>query len=262
MKLLTLNTHSLMEKDYETKLKKLANVIIERDIDLIALQEIMQPINGKILNSSDSIPLKEGNYALSVLDELKQKGYEYDLFFHGFKKSYDKFDEGLAIISKNKIEEKAIINLPPFGDYNNWKTRKAIGAKINNKWYFCVHMGWWDDEKAPFKIQLEALLKSLPLDNEVYIMGDFNSLADEKGKGYECVIKSGLYDTYLLANKKDEGTTALSQIDGWERDKDPKKMRIDYIFTNRKIKVESSLVIFNGKNEDIISDHYGIIVTL
>lgn len=37
-------------------------------------------------------------------------------------------------------------------------------------------------------------------------------------------------------------------------------MRIDYIWTSRKVPVRSSRVIFNGSYEPIVSDHYGIIV--
>ncbi len=252
-----------MEPSYETKLKILVNAIISRNIDVIALQEIMQPINGaEILKDSFGVPIKEGNYAKRVIDELKKNGYEYYLFWHGFKKSYDRFDEGLAIISKCKFESKSIITLTPFDEYYNWKTRKAIGAKINNKWYFCVHMGWWDDDEAPFEQQFKNLVCNLPPNEEIYLMGDFNSEAGEKNKGYDSVVNGGFYDTYNLALKKDKGVTAHSQIDGWDKEKILRKMRIDYIFTNRNKKIESSFVIFNGVNEDIISDHYGIIVTL
>lgn len=254
MKLLTLNTHSLIEQNFQSNVKVLANAIVSKNIEVIALQEVMQTISENALN--------EDNYAKLLVNELKEKGCEYNLVWHGFKKSYNKFEEGLAIISKQKIEAKAIITLTPFDDYNNWKTRKSIGVKINNKWYFCVHMGWWDDNQAPFMNQFQKLLSELPQNEEIYLMGDFNSEAGEREKGYDYVIKNGFYDTYTLAQEKDDGTTAHSQIDGWEKEQKLRKMRIDYIFTNRKQKILSSHTIFNGINEKIISDHYGIIVTL
>ena len=57
------------------------------------------------------------------------------------------------------------------------------------------------------------------------------------------------------------GITVPDVIDGW-RDKVVEKngMRIDYIFSNKPINIKSHNIIFNGKNEDIISDHFGIIV--
>ena len=59
-----------------------------------------------------------------------------------------------------------------------------------------------------------------------------------------------------MAEKKDDGITVEKNIDGWKDSKN--EMRIDYIFTNKEIKVKESKVIFNGKNYPIVSDHFGI----
>ncbi|MBQ8146577.1 MAG: endonuclease/exonuclease/phosphatase family protein [Clostridia bacterium] len=263
MKLLTLNTHSLMESNHESNYKILANVIEKRNIDIIALQEIMQPINGATMcNDCLGIPLKKGNYASLIMDELNKNGIKYNLLWLGFKKSYNSFDEGLAIICKGHIEETRAITLTPFDDYNNWKTRKALGAKIDGKWYICVHMGWWDDKEAPFEQQFCSLVNELPVNEEIYLLGDFNLEENQKNEGYDLVISKGFYDTYSLALDKDNGMTAHSQIDGWNKEKKQRQMRIDYIFTNKMKKIQSSFTIFNGENEEIISDHFGIIVTL
>lgn len=37
-----------------------------------------------------------------------------------------------------------------------------------------------------------------------------------------------------------------------------KDMRLDIIFTNKNIDVEYYNVIFNGKNKEKVSDHYGV----
>ena len=47
MKLLTLNTHSLEEKDYEKKLKIFTEEILKEKPDVIALQEVNQPLDGE-----------------------------------------------------------------------------------------------------------------------------------------------------------------------------------------------------------------------
>ena len=62
-----------------------------------------------------------------------------------------------------------------------------------------------------------------------------------------------------MAKEQDNGVTVRGAIDGW-RDGAITDMRIDYIFTNRKVSIKSSKVIFNGINEEKVSDHYGVIV--
>lgn len=46
-------------------------------------------------------------------------------------------------------------------------------------------------------------------------MGDFNSLDNVKGEGYELICNSGWKDTYVLAEEKDDGITVEEEIDGW-----------------------------------------------
>lgn len=259
MKFLTLNTHSLMEKEYEKKLNVLVDAIVKFRFDVIALQEIMQPINNCDNNlqhiNVGKIPLKAGNHGANIVEALKRRGYKYNLMWLGFKKSYDKFDEGLAMITPYEIEEFKAVTLTPFDDYENWKTRKAIGAKIKGEWFYCVHFGWWDS----FKYEFEQLCNAIETDSQAWILGDFNSPSNEHGKGYDLVRRSGFYDTYNLAVVKDSGITVKGNIDGWNENSTDK--RIDYIFSNKKVKIDSSIVIFNGTNEDIISDHFGIILT-
>ena len=93
-------------------------------------------------------------------------------------------------------------------------------------------------------------------------MGDFNSPASVSGGGYDYITAKGWNDTYNLAKLKDEGYTVCKKIDGW-KDKDTDgKMRIDFIFTNENTNVEKSVVVFNGTNGDVVSDHYGVMITL
>lgn len=52
------------------------------------------------------------------------------------------------------------------------------------------------------------------------------------GEGYDCIRKTGWLDSYLLAEKKDDGATVDHVIDGW-RDKmtEGESCRLDYIFS-------------------------------
>jgi maltose 6'-phosphate phosphatase len=87
-------------------------------------------------------------------------------------------------------------------------------------------------------------------------MGDFNNNAFLKGEGYEYLLTHGLYDTYHLAEKKDEGITVKGKIMGWSDNKED--LRIDLILTNKPVQVEYSNVIFNNRNKSVVSDHFGV----
>lgn len=260
MKLLTLNTHSLVESEYEAKLNHFVKAIIKYDVDIIALQEIMQPINANMCKyeciNAGEIPLKQGNHGLNIVNKLLLNGRKYNFAWLGFKKSYDKFDEGIVLLSKDRIEESKVITLTPFDEYSNWKTRKALGIKVNKEWFFSVHFGW----EESFEYEFNQMHKELPRDEKCWILGDFNTVASERNKGYDLVISSGIYDTYSLAKNKDDGYTANTGIDGWDEKNNKRNIRIDYIFVTKKTEIESSFVIFNGSNEPIVSDHYGILL--
>ena len=136
MKLLTINTHSLKESSYKEKLGIFLDAIEKYEPDIIAMQEVMQPKEGKRAQkhpkaiSLGKVFIKEGNHALNVLNMLCSRGLDYNLVWIGIKQSYDSFDEGLCIFTKYDIDEIKSILLSPFDDYYNWKTRKALGVKI------------------------------------------------------------------------------------------------------------------------------------
>ena len=67
--------------------------------------------------------------------------------------------------------------------------------------------------------------------------------------------------------KKDDGITVAEEIDGWReadgRSKAAKhEKRLDYIFCNTQADVRTSNVICNGKNAPVVSDHYGVVITV
>ena len=261
MKLLTLNTHSVISDSYEKNIDTFVNAIIKHAPDVIALQEVMQPYDGKIADLTDGlkyvgeIPIKEGNFLKNVLQRLKKHKEEYNGVYYAFKRAYDMYDEGLAILSKSRIDTKEIIQLSSFNDYINYKTRFALGVRIDETWFYSVHFNWENDTDSPFKNEWSSLLDATKHKGNVYIMGDFNITPHDKG--YEEVLKS-YFDTYMLAKDVDNGITVKGKIDGWEESTRDK--RIDYIFTSKNTEFKSSHVIFNGKNEEIISDHFGILL--
>lgn len=270
MKLLTINTHSIVEEDYEEKCKIFTDVIASIKPDVIAMQEVNQRTESEIASSPEvfgfsgenSIPLKTDNHALKISKMLREYGEHYLFCWEGMKHGFGKFDEGLAIFSREPIENSKSFCLTENCDYENSETRKALLVKTFGKIFVCVHTGKYEGEKRAFSGQLERLNEALkPYKNdEVMLMGDFNVKAHEKGGGYEKILESGWIDTYNEAMEKDDGYTVCGEIDGWASDTE--KKRIDYIFINTHQSIITSKVIFDGKNEKRISDHNGVLVEM
>ena len=77
------------------------------------------------------------------------------------------------------------------------------------------------------------------------LMGDFNTDAISDQQAYQQIKSLGLFDTFEMAEQKDNGITVEKAIDGWKGHSQEK--RLDYIFLNQAKRVLSSQVIFNGK---------------
>ena len=257
MKLLTLNTHSLSEYNYSHKLQVFAESISRMLPDIIALQEVNQtrtsPVVMECRYDNFTSVVKEDNHALNVVKLLKGMGVTYHWCYLPVKVGYDIYDEGLAVLSRYPITSAMEIVLSQNDDYHNWRTRKALLVRTENKniGTVCnVHMGWWEDEDEPFAEQWRRLVASIP-EGTLWLMGDFNAPDTRKGEGYDLIRLYGFLDLYRCVSD-DEGATVPGSIDGW-RSSAPK--RIDYIWCNRSPIVHSCEVCFD-KNP--VSDHYGV----
>lgn len=262
MKLLTLNCHSWQEENQMEKIKCLAETIQQEDYDVIALQEVSQLHR----QQGENVLVSEDNYVRVLLGELEELGvYHYqtvwDLSHLAFEQKYE---EGLALLTKHPIEYKNSFFISRSKDIHRWKTRKIVCAKIRVdgeliSFYSC-HLGWWHDEEEPFKHQVDNLLRQVKKDEPFFLMGDFNNNAFIEGEGYDYLIQRGIYDTYDLAKEKDEGVTVRGAIAGWSKSQEDK--RIDFIFSSRPVPVKRSSIIFNGVNRPVISDHFGLEIEL
>lgn len=281
MKILTLNTHSLVEPDYENKLQLFVDMIIKERPDVFALQEVNQ-----MMTAAEAEPgghyvevyrfkgkIREGNHAYRISQMLEAAGLSYYWTWIGAKKGYGIYDEGMAIFSLTPILETRQFYISRSQCYSNWKTRKVLGVKTGEvpEWYFCIHMGWWDDEEDPFVAQWDNFQEELKIqvlwNQRIWLLGDFNSPANRDDQGYGYVKKHGWIDTWTLAREKDSGVTVEKEIDGWRDRKASGSpavigMRLDYIWCNYDAKVLSSKVVFNGENYPVVSDHYGIMIEL
>lgn len=280
MKFLSLNTHSLREANYEDKLHAFMNLVLKERPDIIALQEVNQSANAAEVGNAERIgmvflpgiriPLKTDNHALRVARALRHAGIHCSWAWLPIKLGYDKYDEGVAILSlKEPITHTDVRAISRADDYMNWRTRKVLGARVGNRreWFYTVHMGWWQDAQEPFMDQWDILsrhLEPIAFMNRVWLMGDFNSPAEVREQGYDLISRHGWKDTFILAEEKDSGCTVSGAIDGWRELLDNPKsmtgMRIDHIWCSEEVPVLKSCVVFNGKNEPVVSDHFGILM--
>ena len=271
MKLLTLNTHSLVEDNYSTKLDAFVSAIAEQRPDIIALQEVNQTIaetqvdviSEGYVPCVENIVIRKDNHVYKAAELLEGVGIKYYWTWLPLKKGYDKYDEGIALMSRSRIIETDVVRISETDDYNNWKTRKIIGIRTEtapDEWFFSVHYGWWDDLDEPFQNQWQKTVEYMKKYSRVWLMGDFNSPAEVRNEGYDMINSGGWYDSYTLARTRDNGITVGKVIDGW-RDKvsGTDGMRIDQIWCSQKSEIASSEVIFNGANKPVVSDHYGVV---
>lgn len=271
MKLLTLNTHSLVEENYQDKLKAFVSAVIKEKPHIIALQEVnqtismpavMQEMSGYTACRSD-IVIRSDNHILSAAEMLRKNGVDYYWTWLPLKKGYGIYEEGIGIMSRSAILETFIVPVSRADDYNDWKTRKLIGIRTEampDEWFFSVHYGWWNDEAEPFSEQWIKTNKKLKKYENVWLMGDFNNPAEIRGEGYDMMSRSYWHDSYISAEVKEGDITAEGSIDGWKDKNTSGGMRIDQIWSRKREVITSTKVIFDGKTYPVVSDHYGVMV--
>lgn len=281
MKIMTINTHSLAEPDFEQKREWFAQVVLREQPEILALQEVNQTAAAKTLSPEDYagyrpcpgvlVPLKEDNYAAWLAGQLAVAGLSYTWSWLPAKLGYGIYDEGMAIFSRIPVEEAEQLRISQADDYQNWKTRRILGIRTggeNGAWYYTVHMGWWDDEEEPFESQWKILNghmeKKKAGGGPVWLLGDFNSPSTVRGQGYDLVRQTGWLDSYDLAAEKDSGITVGAVIDGWRErtsgESAQKGLRLDYLFCSSPVQVLCSRVMCNGIREPQVSDHYGVMI--
>lgn len=116
-----------------------ADWLDKNDYDIVALQEVNQTQNREIVNlaelntyipSNEDISIKNNNHLLRIIGILQARGKNYYWTWTPIKLGYNKYDEGIGIISKYRPKEVKEFYLTKSKDYNNWKVRKVIGIKV------------------------------------------------------------------------------------------------------------------------------------
>ena len=280
MKILTLNTHSLQEENYQQKLNWFVEGILKEMPDIIAMQEVNQTAGTELMDLEmlegqypipGCMPICRDNHAAVVANRLRQAGIECYWVWLPIKLGYDKYDEGVAILSLGRpIRCVDKFPISKVNDYYNWRTRAVLGVQVEglDDWFYSLHMGWWDDSENGFLEQwkiLSSCIAGKRLCGPVWLMGDFNAPDVVTGQSYEHMTACGWIDTYRIAQFKDCGITVPGVIDGWREKLQGRRidgMRLDYIWCNQKKEVVSSRVMYNGMKEPVVSDHFGVLIQI
>lgn len=274
LKVLTLNTHAWMEEHPEEKLEQLADTLAAEEYAVIALQEINQSMQAEPVEDDAFISPKEthfpvrikaDNFAYMLVSKLRERGINYYWSWSASHIGYSKYDEGIAILSEFPFTAESHL-VSDTVEYTNHFTRKILKGLIEYKGrqvtVISSHYSWWTDDSGNKLFQPEW---SRTLDNitkeerqTILVMGDFNNDPSIAKEGYEQVVQTApfLSDTFEVAEKTIGEATVMQAIDGWSGHSDDK--RIDYIFVGENISVEQYRVVFDGRNEPVVSDHFGV----
>ena len=261
MKILTVNVHAWLEENQMEKIDILAKTIAEKQYDVIAMQEVNQLMNNKIIFDD----IREENYAWVLLETL-QKYTDTDYYLHWSNShiGFGKYNEGVAVITRHKIKAEDEFYCTFAQSVRTISARRIVSITINYEGqdieFYSCHMNLPNCETEDMGENIQTILKRTKNDNLKFLMGDFNTDAIHNQEAYQNIINQGLFDTYELAEKKDSGITVNKKIDGWATSGSEK--RLDYIFSNKKVKVLESKVIFNGENKEVVSDHFGLEVKI
>lgn len=246
LNLMTLNLHCFEEANIIRNQKLIVDMIVEKDIDIVFFQEVAQYQDAEIVQDDLNI----SNYVLDLGFQLDEKNKRYSFVYLPIKHSFNKYDEGVAILTRLPITRQSSGFISNSKDYENWKTRMYLKTtvKVGPKELdlYSVHTGW-DDEGESYISQVERLMKTVNNKNTL-IGGDFNIKVDSDY--YNQTINMGLVDLYGINESKKYDYTFENELDVHKG-----SGRIDYIFATKKYKVLDQEIIFK---DPMVSDHYGV----
>lgn len=250
LSLITINLHCLEEENIRVKQQIIVDEIIRRDADIVFLQEVAQYVGHPIIKEQ----IKESNYGYELHQLLQQLGHNYHYTYRAIKYSFNKYDEGLGILSKYPLKDVQSEYISKTQKYKNWRSRKYLKATIHpfdiDIDLFTVHLGW-DSRVESYLKQCEKFVQAITND-ETIIGGDFNVACGSDY--YDKTLDLGLVDLYGIDLSKKFDYTFENELDVHVE-----SARIDYVFATKKYNVLEQEIIFK---EQLVSDHYGIYIKI
>lgn len=273
MKLLTLNTHSWLEVHQISKIYELAQFIVRERIDVVALQEVNQLVHSPLVAEPAGFvggadrPVRADNFAHLLNGFLTQLGAPYWWGWAVAHRGFDRYDEGVAVLTRSRPQRVQTLDLSPDYTYEDVPRRVALAVQLGEDaggtWLASAHMSWWQWEGTPLFAaefdQLDRQIRELAQGAPIILAGDFNNAAGVTGEGYDLMQSYGWLDTYLTAQERTGETTVHKAIHGW--DTLTQALRIDLVLTDRPLPVTRHAVVFPDYSDQAISDHSGLYLT-
>lgn len=258
LRVLALNLHCYQEDNQDYKFSQIARAIDDLEVDIVCLQEVAELWN-------DGKGDWETNSARIINDRLAQP---YHLVTDWSHLGFDKYREGVAILSRHPLIRHEAKYVSPSEDPYDIHARKVVMAQVRIPCYglvnaFSVHLSWWENgfEEQFRTLQAWAKARHNSQVKATLLCGDFNVTACSEG--YRSMVGSGeLEDQFLAA-------AAPASVEENSRSGDPywqKKVaddyRIDYIFMNKSgsLRATSGRIMFTDQDYGNVSDHNGYLV--
>lgn len=257
--ILILNLHCYQEDNQDYKLSQIAKAINEREIDIVCLQEVAEHWNDG-----------EGDWASNSANIINNRiNKPYHLYTDWSHLGFDKYREGVAILSRFPLLEQESRYVSESQDPYSIHSRKAVMAQVKLPYLglinvFSAHLSWIEDG---FKEQFNCLSewaenKQSPSVKATLLCGDFNIAAGSEG--YRLVVDLHQYDDQFLAANSPGVFDKIFKVNDphWQHYL-ADDCRIDFIFMHKSsdFKVTSGNVLFTDQDYGKVSDHCGYFMT-
>jgi maltose 6'-phosphate phosphatase len=253
-----LNLHCYQEDHQDDKFSQIAKAIDELAVDVVCFQEAAELWN-------DGAGDWNTNAAKIINDRLDRP---YAIYADWSHRGFDKYREGVAILSRYPLLEKDARYVSETDDVYNIHSRKVVMAQVQVPYMgviniFSAHLSWWEDGFAQQFENLRgwAVEKHGKHVAGTLLCGDFNISVGSQG--YQLVMDSNDYDDqFLMANTQDTAEKIVQVNDPYWRKQLSDDYRIDYIFMSKTstLKACSSRVLFTDHDYGKVSDHCGYVM--
>lgn len=263
MRIVTLNIWQ-EQGPWERRMEAIHSALETLAPDMVCLQEVRE------------VPQKIPNQAETLADALGME-YAYEV-----AQPWGGGDEGIAILSRLPIAERASAELP-FGEGRS--RRVALGARVEwapnlSVWVFTTHLAYRLRDGALREAQVVAVdrfIEEQRAEGETVVLcGDFNAVPESDEirylKGLTTLEgrRSYYQDAYGLLHPNRPGITWSSENPYTEAMSFlPRDRRLDYIFVSSATKagrgrIYSCDIVCNTPDSSGIwpSDHYGIVAVI
>ena len=224
MKFLTLNTHSWMEEDAEGKFQTLKEQILKAQYDIICFQEVNQ--------------------------EIETAAVETDAYYHVLPSATSIHQDHFVRLLVEKLAEE--------------------GLQYHWTWAY-NHIGYDHLNEGVAVLSRQPLTASEILVSDVDDPTDYHTrrvaVAETTVDGREVVVASihlswwdkGFQEEWARIEERFQSIGKPIILAGdfnWKVNEEP--LRIDYVFASQEWAVNRLSVIFDGNNQSLVSDHYGL----